>query len=267
MAELRDLGLSEYEARAYRSLLGAGPTTAKELSEASGVPMGRVYDVLNQLEQYSLVRSQSASRPKKFVAVEPEPALQRLLERRRRELAARERQYEETVEELTADLEGGQRSEEPFWTAAIGQEETVDLLVERIAAADERVLMVASGFTGGYDMAEVGERVADAMADALGRDVDVRLLMRPGLVEALPPSVGERYRETLSPHERFDCRVSGDVSSSLTAIDGTEVCVEVPHPLRADETFAIIDLKDSAFAGETVAEFDPRWEAAEPLAL
>ncbi len=46
MVELRDLGLSEYEARAYRSLLGAGPTTAKELSDASGIPIGRVYDVL-----------------------------------------------------------------------------------------------------------------------------------------------------------------------------------------------------------------------------
>jgi sugar-specific transcriptional regulator TrmB len=267
MAELRDLGLSEYEARAYRALLGAGPTTAKELSEDSGVPMGRVYDVLNQLEQYSLVRSQSASRPKKYVAVEPEPALQRLLERRRRELSARERQYEETVEELTADLGGAAPPEEPFWTAAIGQEETVDLLTERIAAADERVLMVASGLTGAYDMAEVGERVAAAMADALDRGVAVRLLMRPALVADLPPSVGERYRETLAPHDRFGCRVSGEVSSSLTVIDGTEVCIEVPHPLRADETFAIIDLQDSGFAGETVAEFDPRWEAATPLEL
>ncbi len=145
------------------------------------------------------MRSQSASRRKKYVAGEPEPALQRLLKRRRRELAARERQYEETVAELTADLEGSEGSEESFWTAAIGQAETVDLLVERIAAADDRVLMVASGFTGGYDMSEGDERVADAIADALDRRVSVRLLMRPGLVEALPASVGERYRETLAP--------------------------------------------------------------------
>ena len=77
MANLRDLGLSEYEARAYRSLLKTGPTTAKELSRVSDVPMGRIYDVLNSIEQYNLVRSQSASRPKKYVAVEPETALDR----------------------------------------------------------------------------------------------------------------------------------------------------------------------------------------------
>ena len=44
MSSLRDLGLSEYEARAYRSLLETGPTTAKELSRASDVPMGRIGD-------------------------------------------------------------------------------------------------------------------------------------------------------------------------------------------------------------------------------
>jgi len=77
MADLRDVGLSKYEARAYRSLLESGPTTAKTLSEASGVPMGRIYDVLNSLEQHRLVRSQAASRPKKYVAVEPETARDR----------------------------------------------------------------------------------------------------------------------------------------------------------------------------------------------
>ena len=46
MASLRDLGLSEYEARVYRTLLDTGPTTAKELSRESEVPMGRIYDVL-----------------------------------------------------------------------------------------------------------------------------------------------------------------------------------------------------------------------------
>ncbi|MFB6219023.1 MAG: helix-turn-helix domain-containing protein, partial [Halobacteriaceae archaeon] len=46
MADLGDLGLSEYESRAYRALLRTGPATAEELSEESGVPMGRVYDVL-----------------------------------------------------------------------------------------------------------------------------------------------------------------------------------------------------------------------------
>ncbi len=84
MATLRDLGLSEYEARVYRALLSAGPATAKELSRRSDVPMGRIYDVLNGLEATSLIRSQQSSRPKKYAPVEPETALPRLLEEKRR---------------------------------------------------------------------------------------------------------------------------------------------------------------------------------------
>ncbi len=267
MASLRDLGLSEYEARAYRALLTTGPTTAKELSQVSDVPMGRIYDVLNSIEQYNLVRSQSASRPKKYVAVEPETALDRLLEDKKRELAEKESQYEAIVSELVGSLEPSETVEERFWTAAVGPDETADLLVERLAAADERIEMVASTFSQQFDVDRLGERVAAELETALDRDVDVSLLMRPQLVDDLPDSVGRRYRRSLAPHERFDCRTSADVSGSFTVIDDIEVCIEVAHPLRAADSFAMIDLKDRDFAADVLGEFEPRWERADPLAF
>lgn len=265
MANLRDLGLSEYEARAYRALLQTGPTTAKELSQVSEVPMGRIYDVLNSIEQYNLVRSQTASRPKKYVAVEPSTALDRLLEDKKRELAEKENQYEEIVEELTTTLDSTEPHEETFWTATVGPEEVDDLLVERIAAADERVVMVASTVAQRFDIDSIGERIAAALEDALDRDLEVSLLMRPALVDDLPTSVGKRYRTSLSPHRNFDCRTSDDVSGTFTIVDDTEVCIEVPHPLRESARFAMINLKDQSFASDVRAEFEPRWEEAEPL--
>lgn len=265
MANLRDLGLSEYEARAYRALLQTGPITAKELSQVSEVPMGRIYDVLNSIEQYNLVRSQTASRPKKYVAVEPSTALDRLLEDKKRELAEKENQYEEIVDELTTTLDSAEPHEETFWTAAVGPEEVDDLLVERIAAADERVVMVASTVSQQFDIDSLGERVAAALEEALDQGVEVSLLMRPALVDDLPQSVGKRYRTSLSPHRNFDCRTSDDVSGTFTIVDDTEVCIEVAHPLRESDRFAMINLKDRNFAGDVKAEFEPRWEEAEPL--
>lgn len=265
MANLRDLGLSEYEARAYRALLQTGPTTAKELSQVSEVPMGRIYDVLNSIEQYNLVRSQTASRPKKYVAVEPSTALDRLLEDKKRELAEKENQYEEIVDELTTTLDSNEPHEETFWTAAVGPDEVDDLLVERIAAADERIVMVASTVSQQFDIDTLGERIAAALEEALDRGVEVLLLMRPALVDDLPQSVGKRYRTSLSPHRNFDCRTSDDVSGTFTIVDDTEICIEVAHPLRESDRFALINLKDRNFAGDVKAEFEPRWEEAEPL--
>jgi sugar-specific transcriptional regulator TrmB len=270
MADLRDLGLSEYEARAYRSLLETGPTTAKELSRVSDVPMGRIYDVLNSIEGADMVRSQAASRPKKYAAVEPGTALERLLADKRRELEREAEQYEEVVAELQDELETGEPVDETFWTAAVGPEAVVDLLVERLAAADERVVFVVSTYTERFFEArvdDVGGLVLDELVAGLNRGVEVRLLMRPDLVPLLPESVGDRYRESLSDRDRFEVRTSGNVSGTFALVDRAETVIEVPHPLDEAEVFGMIALTDREFAESVRAEFDPRWASADPLAL
>ncbi|MFB6141252.1 MAG: TrmB family transcriptional regulator [Halosimplex sp.] len=267
MASLRDLGLSEYEARAYRALLEAGPTTAKELSRASDVPMGRIYDVLNSLETQQLARSQTASRPKKYVAVETDTALDRLLESKKRELEQQADQYEDIVDELVDELDAGDPVDEPFWTASVGQREALDLLVERLTAADERIVMVASAPVQQFDIDDVAARVVAALEDALDRGVTVSVLLTPEMVDTLPEAIGDRYRTALQTHERFETRTSPNVTGTFEIIDDTEVCIEVPHPLIEDETFAVIDLKDSEFAADVGREFAPRWEEAAELRL
>ena len=267
MASLRDLGLSEYEARAYRALLNTGPTTAKQLSRASDVPMGRIYDVLNALEQYNLVRSQAASRPKKYVGVEPATALDRLLEGKRRELQEQVAQYEEIVEELSGELEAADPVEEQFWTAAVGTEDTIDLLLERLAAADQTITMAATDPSAQFDTRGVGDRVLEELERALERDVVVRILMSHSLVEALSPAVGRRYRGRLQDHADFRVRTSEVVRGTFHLIDDVEVCIHVPNPLTTREMFGMIDLKDPEFATQVFDEFAPRWEEASPLRL
>jgi sugar-specific transcriptional regulator TrmB len=267
MASLRDLGLSEYEARAYRALLNTGPATAKELSRASDVPMGRIYDVLNSIEQYNLVRSQTASRPKKYVAVEPGTALDRLLDDKKRELEEKAEQYEEIVSDLSDELEAAEPVEEQFWTAAVGKADSVDLLLERLAAADDRLVMMAADPSPQFDILEVGELVAEHIGEALDRGVAVSLLMTPELVATLPESVGTIYRDTLQTHPECTVKTSPDVHGTFNLIDNVEVCIQVPNPLDPDEAFAMIDLKDPEFAADVEEEFVPRWEQASELRL
>ena len=265
MASLRDLGLSEYEARAYRALLRTGPTTAKDLSRASEVPMGRIYDVLNSLEQHSLVRSQAASRPKKYVAVEPDAALDRLLDEKKEELRTQAEQYESVVDDLSSELDAGEPVDGQFWTAAVGAEEATDLLLERIAAAERRVVVVAGAPATGFDLGTVGERVTAELESALERGVEIRVLLSPATVDALPRSVGRRYTAELAEVDGFEVRTSRGVDGTFNVFDEIEVCIEVPHPLSADEPFAMIDVKDIEFATSVKEQFEPRWAEAEPL--
>ncbi len=265
MASLRDLGLSEYEARAYRALLNTGPTTAKELSRASDVPMGRIYDVLNSIEQYNLVRTQTASRPKKYVAVEPSTALDRLLDDKKQELEERADQYESIVDDLADELDAAEPVEEQFWTAAVGPEETFDLLLERLAAADRDIVMVAADPVPQMDIRTVGDDVLAHLEDALERGVSVNVLMTRELVDSLSTNVGRRYRQTLQARDDFDVRTSDEVTGTFNIIDGVEVCIQVPNPLSSSEAFGMIDLKDPEFTTDVRDEFIPHWRQAKPL--
>jgi sugar-specific transcriptional regulator TrmB len=229
--------------------------------------MGRIYDVLGSLEGEQLVRSQTASRPKKYVGVEPETGLQRLLETKKASLERKAEQYEAIVDELSGELDARTPVDEQFWTAAVGPEESADLLVERLAAASNRIAMVVGTPSPQFDIGRVSQEVVDELDAALDRGVTVSLLLAPGLVDSVPDTVWDDYHDRLVPNEAFEARVSGRISGTFNVVDDVEVCIEVPNPLEPTEAVAMIDLKNSAFATNLLAAFEARWAEAESLSL
>ncbi len=85
MDALKMLGLNLYERKLYAALLARGAATAGELAELSNVPRSRTYDVLESLAEKGFVIIQH-SKPIKYVAVEPEEALERVKARLHEEL-------------------------------------------------------------------------------------------------------------------------------------------------------------------------------------
>lgn len=88
---LREMGLSEYEAATYVTLVEQGTSTAKETASAADVPQSRVYDVLDSLAEKGFVKIQQG-RPKKYGPVSPGTALEQFRTYKRRQ---HERQLEE----------------------------------------------------------------------------------------------------------------------------------------------------------------------------
>ena len=67
---LRELGLTEYESRAYAVLVSIGPSTAGELSKLANVPYSRIYEILSKLEKRGWVEVQ-AGRPSRYRSKAP----------------------------------------------------------------------------------------------------------------------------------------------------------------------------------------------------
>ncbi|WP_159076943.1 TrmB family transcriptional regulator [Halococcoides cellulosivorans] len=265
MVDLRDLGLSSYEDRAYRSLLGLGPVSAMDLAAASEVPEGRIYDVLDDLETRGLVRSHSHSRPKKFLAVEPEVAIDRLVDTQTRELRAEIDRFEVLADRLIDDLSAEATVEERFLTTAIGTADATELLLERIAVANEQVAMVADVLTTEFDVAERGPDVLDHLADAIERGVSVSMLVPHDLVAAVPGGLVDRVEAEPFDADEFAVRTTEDVYGAFFLVDHVELCFQVVNPMERADVIGLINVKDPSLTHELEAQFHKHWEESEPF--
>ena len=72
---LERIGLTSYEIKTYASLLKTGPITASDLSQKSGVPYSKIYEVLGTLEEKGWIGSDD-SRPTQYFAKSPSTAMQ-----------------------------------------------------------------------------------------------------------------------------------------------------------------------------------------------
>ena len=72
---LEKVGLTSYEIKTFTALLKAGEQNASDLSQKSGVPYSKIYEVLGTLEDKGWIGSDN-SRPTKYFAKSPSNALE-----------------------------------------------------------------------------------------------------------------------------------------------------------------------------------------------
>ncbi|RLG17551.1 hypothetical protein DRN62_00820 [Nanoarchaeota archaeon] len=72
----RYFGLNLYEVKIWTALLSRGISTAGELSEISGVPRSRAYDILESLERKGFA-VMKVGKPIKYIAIPPEEVIER----------------------------------------------------------------------------------------------------------------------------------------------------------------------------------------------
>lgn len=258
MSNLGELGLSSYEEKAYRALLALGSATASELSAASGVPSGRIYDVLNGLEAREIVRS-SGTEPTTYAAVDPETAVDRLLAERKRQLDARAERYEAVAAEAGSELASRPPAESRFWAAPLGSDEAVTLVGEAFADATDSV---RSALGPPYASApwERYEPEVEPYFDAVDA-ARARCLLDAALVERAPAEA-RAYADGAT-----DCefRVTTDLGMAFDLVDGRRVCLSVPHPVEEGRRLGVVDLHDEDLAARLEECFDAAWDAAVPL--
>lgn len=114
VSHLVELGLNRYEATIYITLVSDGISTAKNISEMTGIPYGKIYEIFSNLSKKGFVTI-LPTKPMKAKAIPPEEAMANV----RRSLDSRYQQVEKMiVEELSPQYAMSGKFNDPhalFW--------------------------------------------------------------------------------------------------------------------------------------------------------
>lgn len=187
MNPLDELGLSGYEQQAYRTLLRTGTASAATVAEHSDVPEGRIYDALNGLVTAGLATTRPGD-PRRYAPVDPEAAVDALLETRLAELEATEREYRRLVTQARSALAPTPPADAGVWLAAFGDDDATLLAAESTSLADDRFVMAVGPPYSTAPLATYRPEV-EAFVEALSPGTTVDLLLEPRVADALAEHV------------------------------------------------------------------------------
>ncbi len=264
---LERYGLTTYEFAAYRTLLHRGACDAKDLSENSKVPTGRIYDVTASLESKGLIDIQD-SRPKVYVPVDPSNAIKSLLERKKEELETLTEQAL-IVEDELKKFHQKTPSESLFWKIGIGPE-TIGKFNDRLHETQNCFLFYSEFFETKPHMhsQEILEE-AEIFIDLQKRGVPLKILIgTKDISETM-----QQMLELLSPilhrldFDKMQIKFTETITVPFVVIDDEKVVLKIKNPANLEEFFASIYIWQRKFATELSAKFYEMWNQAKDFSL
>ncbi len=264
MESLEEFGLTRYESKAYLTLLSRGVCDARKLSSKSGLPFGRIYDVLSSLESKGLVEKQ-ATRPKKFLAVEPRFALKRLLDLKNEEMKTIMQRAGEVEEELSS-MSVKTPKKSLFWSVAVG-ERTIKSHMEKLAETKRELLAYVELHKIGMQGKEREiSTFLKVLSELIEKGVSVKLLIGCKDTKTL-----EKMLPLITPFlgflEAMQVKVIPRISNPFDVIDGEKVQLKVRNPAKPEEYFASIYVWQKEFAEELRNKFNEMWKEAKELRI
>lgn len=128
--DMKKLGLSEYEAKAYLKLLEEYPVNGYTLSKNSRIPRSRIYEVLNSLKNKQIVFEQVEDKATLYYPLEPEILMNKL-----------KNDYEDilkNVDEYTKEVYSKQETNNKLIVIK-GRDNIIDFVNTLIREANERI--------------------------------------------------------------------------------------------------------------------------------
>ena len=98
--QLKNIGLSENEAKVYMAMLELGPATMLEISAKAGINRPTAYVQVESLKKFGLVSSQTKGKKQLFIAESPDQ-LEFVIEKEKKEIEQKQEELQKILPELS----------------------------------------------------------------------------------------------------------------------------------------------------------------------
>jgi HTH-type transcriptional regulator, sugar sensing transcriptional regulator len=241
---LQDLGLTDYEMKAYISLLQHSGVQASEVSKESDVPVSKIYEVLGNLERKGWVESQH-TRPSKYFPKSPSTALQALRLKMQAEFKSNE---DELLEELMPLYEKKETQERPDIWIVRGNYNILAKVRESISRCKKEILVVIPPALN-----DVIDLVIPVLADMKAAGVNVRVLTSNDI----------NQNTALQISSLADLRLRENMFGGGVIVDAKEVVLLLGSSTGEAESLAIWS-DHAGLAGLAKSYFEFLWAEAKP---
>jgi HTH-type transcriptional regulator, sugar sensing transcriptional regulator len=274
----KKLGLSAFESKAYSCFfIKARCLTAKEVSKYTGIPLGRVYDVMSSLESKGLIRVDRLSNPIRYILNNPKQSLTILLNRKKEKMLRELEEDESLIEELSMyyDVElsndnDDKNAEWHIYDVTYTTSFYDSILPSMIRYSSREVIIVGNNLIGTLSsnfLKEVirginrsvrfmGVTSIDSVKAFLALSSDEMLEKKSSIVKILQACNGSNMVEI---------KVSTNLNVTPFGIfDRTRVGFAIPSPLTG-EYIVMIDTNKRSVVDEFYTIFEDIWKTSEYL--
>ena len=216
--DLRNFGLSEYEAKAFLALSIHGPLSASSLSEKSKIPQSKVYNVMKNLMAKALAEGQN-SKPQRFRVIKTEHAFKKIIQKKKAEID----KLNEKTNQIVNQLKPFQKKETEMglWSGS-GRKS----FLEKAAEMVDKTKKVGFATTSRFSRNPI---LDNAYKDALKKGIKIRIIGTSELDE----SMGARAK--WYKKQGADIRILPmDIHPRIGIVDNKEVCMRIDNPLESD---------------------------------
>jgi HTH-type transcriptional regulator, sugar sensing transcriptional regulator len=254
--QLLSLGLTEYESKAYLAMLQKQSSSASELSKLSGVPRTRIYEILDRLARSGLC-VERLGKEKKYQAVAPEIAMQRLLEHQKAEFVVKEKIAASISAALKSEFEKGISNNDPLdYIELLRDPKQVSRRVMELVAGAQREILVFVKPPFSNPKREL-EKQNDESIEAVRRQIDIRAIYEiPQASEEVEWMLGQIVR---SAREGEKARVIDKLPLKMVIVDELKVifAMEDFHKTASWQTSLVIE--HHALASSLKILFETLW--------